>query len=310
MKIAFLGTPDFANQSLDMLVEAGHEVLVITQIDKPVGRKKILTPPPVKTRALELGLNVIQFENIRKEGVLALKDFSPDLMITAAYGQLLSQEILDIPKFGCINVHASLLPKYRGAAPIQWAIINGEKTTGVTTMMTELGLDCGDILLSEETEIDENETAGELFERLAVIGASVLKKTLEKLENGTLNRVKQDENEATKCSMLKRETGKIDFSMQAQRIHDLVRGTNPEPGAYALLNGETVKIFRTSLTDISTDANALIGECVIADPKKGLFVKTGDGKLIEILEIQFSGSKRMEAKTALMGKQLLGKVFS
>ncbi len=309
MKIVFLGTPDFAIKSLDMLFEAGHELLVITQIDKPVGRKRILTPPPVKVRALELGLNVLQFENIRSpQGISALKEFSPDLMITAAYGQLLSQDILDIPKFGCINVHASLLPKYRGAAPIQWAIINGEKTTGVTTMMTELGLDCGDILLCEETEIDINETAGELFKRLSVIGASVLKKTLEMLENGTLTRTKQNEDEATKCSMLKRDMGKIDFSMSAKRIHDLVRGTNPEPGAYALLGDETVKIFRTRLTNEISDAQT--GECVIADAKKGLFVKTGDGKLIEILEIQFSGSKRMKAKTALLGKQMLGKVFS
>lgn len=309
MKIAFLGTPNFAIKSLEVLVEAGHELLVITQPDKYTGRKKVLTPPPVKVRAFELGLNVLQFDNIRSaEGISALNEFSPELMITVAYGQILSQEILDIPKLGCINVHASLLPKYRGAAPIQWAIINGEKTTGVTTMMTELGLDCGDILLSEETEIDINETAGELFERLSVIGASVLEKTLNLLENGRLVRKKQNENEATKCSMLKRETGKIDFTMSAKCVHDLVRGTNPEPGAYALLNGETVKIFRTRLTEETSDAQN--GECVIADAKKGLFVKTGDGRLLEILEMQFSGSKRMEAKTALMGKQMLGKVFS
>ncbi|MBQ9832578.1 MAG: methionyl-tRNA formyltransferase [Clostridia bacterium] len=308
MKIAFLGTPNFANKSLEMLFEAGHELLVITQTDKPVGRKRVLTPPPVKVRAQELGLPVLQFERIRnQEGVSALKEFVPDLMVTAAYGQLLSQEVLDIPKYGCINVHASLLPKYRGAAPIQWAIINGESVTGVTTMMTELGLDSGDILLSQETEIDINETAGELFDRLADIGAQVLSDTIAMLENGTLVRVKQNESEATKCSMLNREVGKIDFSFNARKIHDLVRGTNPDPGAYALLDGETVKIFRTRLTDETADAKN--GECVIADAKKGLFVKAGDGKLLEILEIQFAGSKRMNAKNALMGKQMLGKVL-
>lgn len=308
MKIAFLGTPDFANKSLEMLYKTGHELLVITQVDKPVGRKRILTPPPVKVRALELGLPVVQFEKIRNQaGVSALSSFAPDLMITVAYGQLLSQEILDIPKYGCINVHASILPKYRGAAPIQWSIINGERVTGVTTMMTELGLDCGDILLTKEVEIDINETAGELFERLSYVGAEVLKETLLKLENGTLTRTKQDENKATKCSMLTRETGKIDFSKNALTVHNLVRGTNPEPGAYALLSGEPVKIFRTKLTEETSCAQD--GACVIADPKKGLFVKAGDGKLIEILEIQFPGSKRMSAKNALMGKQMMGKVF-
>ncbi|MBQ2662513.1 MAG: methionyl-tRNA formyltransferase [Clostridia bacterium] len=308
MKIAFLGTPDFANKSLEMLYKTGHELLVITQVDKPVGRKRILTPPPVKVRALELGLPVLQFEKIRNQaGVSALSSFAPDLMITVAYGQLLSQEILDIPKYGCINVHASILPKYRGAAPIQWSIINGERVTGVTTMMTELGLDCGDILLTKEVEIDINETAGELFERLSYVGAEVLKETLLELENGTLTRTKQDEDKATKCSMLTRETGKIDFSKDALTVHNLVRGTNPEPGAYALLSGEPIKIFRTKLTEETSCAQD--GECVIADPKKGLFVKAGDGKLIEILEIQFPGSKRMSAKNALMGKQMMGKVF-
>ena len=213
MRIAFLGTPEFALPSLDMLYRAGHTLAVFTQPDRPVGRHATLTPPPTKAYALERGIPVFQFEKIRlSEGVAALQGFAPDLMVTAAFGQILSAENLAIPTYGCINVHGSLLPKYRGAAPIQWAIINGETETGITTMMTDIGMDTGDILLVDRIAIDPDETAGMLFERMAVLGAETLRRTITALEAGTLTRIPQDEAQATKCPMLKKEHGKLDFS--------------------------------------------------------------------------------------------------
>ncbi len=307
MRIAFLGTPAFALPSLAALRDAGHELRVFTQPDRPVGRSGAPAKPPVKCMAEQCCIPVDQFEKIRAaEGVAALRAFAPDLMVTVAYGQLLSQENLDIPKYGCINVHASLLPKYRGCAPIQWAIIDGEKTTGVTTMQTALGLDTGDILLREETPIGPDETAGELFERLSVLGAKVLVKTVEQLENGTLVRAKQNDTEATKCRMIKKEDGRIDFTWPAQRVHDLVRGANPWPCAYGLLDCAPLKIWKTRLT--GEPALGAPGVCAIADPKRGLFVNAGD-ELLEILELQFPGARRMEAKTALLGRPLAGKTL-
>ncbi len=308
MRIAFLGSPDFALPSLEMLIRAGHELCVFTQPDRPVGRHGTPVPPPVKALAERRGIPVRQFEKIRlPEGVAALREFAPDLMVTAAFGQLLSQENLDIPKYGCVNVHASLLPRYRGAAPIQWVVIEGERVTGVTTMMTELGLDTGDILLFEQTEIGPDETAGELFGRLSVLGAKVLEETIKKLQNGTLMRTKQDEALATKCRMIKKEDGHIDFAAGAQRVHNLVRGANPWPCAYAHLDGEPVKIWKTKLTD--EPYAGMPGLCAVADPKRGLFVGAGD-LLVEILELQFPGAKRMEAKAALLGRPLAGRVLT
>ena len=244
MKIAFLGTPDFALPSLKMLYERGDDIVVFTQPDKPVGRKAIMTAPPVKKLALEYGLDVFQFDKIRsEEGLAAIKDADPELMVTAAFGQILSKENLSVPRYGCINVHGSLLPKYRGAAPIQWAVINGEEKTGVTTMLTDIGLDTGDILLERETEIGKDETAGELFDRLDEMGAELLKETIEKLERNELEPKKQNDAEATKCSMIKKEHGHIDFSKSEKAIHDLVRGMNPWPCAYAMLEGKAVKIW-------------------------------------------------------------------
>ena len=307
MRIAFLGTPDFALPSLRMLIGRGDELAVFTQPDRPKGRHGELTPPPVKVMAEEYGIPVFQFEKIRlPEGVAALKAFAPELMVTAAFGQILSQENLDIPKYGCINVHGSLLPKYRGAAPIQCAVINGEKRTGVTTMLTDVGLDTGDILMMREVDIGENETAGELFDRLAVLGAEVLKSTIEAMESGTLSRTKQDESLATKCKMIKKEQARIDFSLPAKTVHDLVRGMNPWPVAYCMLDGEMVKIYATRLSEKRIDSTP--GECVIADPRLGLFVAVGDG-VIEITELQFAGSKRMDALTALRGHELKGRVL-
>lgn len=308
MKIAFLGTPEFALPSLDMLFQSGHELGVFTQPDRPVGRHAVLTPPPTKVYALEHGIPVFQFEKIRlPEGLEALRSFAPDLMVTAAFGQILSAENLAIPKYGCINVHGSLLPKYRGAAPIQWAVINGETETGITTMMTDVGMDTGDILLVDRVAIGENETAGELFERLSVLGAETLKRTIAALEAGTLVLTPQDESQATKCPMLKKEHGKIYFGKTAREIHNLVRGTNPWPGAFALLDGEPLKLHETRLTGCDF-GSAQLGS-LKGDAKTGLFVRCADGWL-EILELQASGSKRMSAKDFVKGHPLDGKVLA
>lgn len=307
MRIAFCGTPDFAVPSLQMLIDEGHDLALFTNPDKPKGRKGELTPPPTKVLAQKHGIPVYQFEKIRRtESVEALKAFAPELMVTAAFGQILSAENLAIPKYGCINVHGSLLPKYRGAAPVQWSVINGEKITGVTTMFTDVGLDTGDMLLKREVEIGENETAGELFDRLSVVGAELLKETIALLERGELHPVKQDEAAATKCRMISKEDGRLDFSCTAQSIHDKVRGMNPWPVAYAMLDGQPVKIWVTRMTDEKKDGKP--GECVITDPKKGLFVQASD-RLIEIKELQFPGAKRMEAKAVLLGHRLENRVF-
>ena len=309
MKIAFLGTPEFAVPSLQALVDAGHTVAVFTQPDRPQGRHATLTPPPVKELAQKLGLPVYQFEKIRlPEGVAALKEYAPDLMVTAAFGQILSAENLAIPPYGCVNVHGSLLPKYRGAAPIQWSVIDGEAVTGITTMLTDVGLDTGDILLKQEVEIDPDETAGELYERLAVIGAELLLKTIDALEAKAIIPIKQDEALATKCPMLKKEHGKLEFSQwSAKKVHDRVRGVNPWPGAYALLpDGKPLKIWRTRVAELPEPA--VPGTCV-GDGKQGLFIACADGSAVEVLELQAPGSKRMEAKAYLRGKPLAGVVL-
>ncbi|MBR3298764.1 MAG: methionyl-tRNA formyltransferase [Clostridia bacterium] len=318
MRIAFLGTPEFAVPSLKMLVESGHEIAVFTQPDRPKGRGKALAMPEVKVFALEAGLPVYQFERIRsEEGLRALSDFAPELMVTAAFGQLLSKANLEVPKYGCINVHGSLLPKYRGASPIQSAIIAGERFTGCTTMLTDIGMDTGDILLYKEVEIGEDETYGELYSRLAVLGAELLKDTITALENGTLTRTPQNGDEATHCKTIKKSEAQIDFSLPSHRIHDLVRGLDPSPIAYAKCGGDSIKLFKTKplseaspLLDeaMAAGENASVGECVIASSKKGLVVKTGDG-YIEIRELQFPNAKRMDARAALNGKKLLGVVF-
>jgi len=307
MRIAFLGTPEFALPSLKMLIESGHELAVFTQPDRPIGRHGKPVPPPVKVLAEEHNIPVYQFEKIRSdEGLAALQEFAPDLMVTAAFGQLLSQANLDVPKYGCINVHGSLLPKYRGAAPIQWSVIDGEAETGITTMMTDIGMDTGDILMKSTTPIDPEETAGELYERLAVIGASLLKETITALENGTLTLTPQDAAQATKCPMLKKEHGRIDFSKTAQQVHNLVRGVNPWPGAFAMLDDAPLKIWKTKLTD-KENPNLPIGTCV-GDGKTGLFLQCSDG-LIEVLTVQAAGGKRLDGKTFLRGKPIGGKVL-
>lgn len=305
MRIAFLGTPEFALPSLQMLIDAGHTLCVFTQPDKPQGRHAVLTPPPVKTLAQKHGIPVYQPRRMRDaEGLEPLRAFGPDVMVTAAFGQILSAENLSVPQYGCINVHGSLLPKYRGAAPIQWAVIGGEEVTGITTMLTDVGLDTGDILLARELAVLPDETAGELYVRMAELGAQTLRETIDRLGNGTLIRTPQDEEKATKCRMLKKEDGKLSFDQSAKCIHNRVRGVNPWPGAYAYMEGgmDTLKIWRTRMAggEPQGEPGMLHG-----DEKRGLFVSCADG-MLEILELQAAGGKRMEAKAYLRGKPLAG----
>lgn len=310
MKIAFLGSPEFAIPSLSMLFREGHDLCVFTQPDRPVGRHGNPVPTPVRSFAAEHGIPSFAFEKIRSpEGVAALKAFAPDLMVTAAFGQILSAENLEIPKYGCINVHGSLLPKYRGAAPIQWAVINGEPVTGITTMMTDVGMDTGDILLSRSVEIGPDETAGELYARLAGIGAEVLQETILRLQAGTLERIPQDPEQATKCVMLRKEHGKLDFHESARAVHNRVRGTNPWPGAYAMLDGQMLKIWKTSLPASASPSPGCPepGTCLEPD-RNTLCIQCGDGR-VEVLELQAPGGKRMDVPSFLRGRHLEGRVL-
>ena len=298
-----MGTPEFAVPSLEALIGAGYEVVAaVTQPDRPVGRKKTLTPPPVKVCAQAHGVPVLQFERIRrKEGREALTALQPDLFVTAAFGQILSKAVLDIPRLGTINVHASLLPQYRGSAPINWCIISGEHKAGVTTMMTNEGIDTGDMLLRDEVEIGENENAEELTERLSRLGAQTLLRTLRALEDGTLVRTPQNEAEASYQPMLTREMGEMDWSRSAQQLHDQVRGLYPWPGAYTTMDGGVLKVWVSRISDLQTDAAP--GAVVKADAKEGLFVACGTG-VLQIVELQAPGSKRMNARDYLRGKPM------
>ncbi len=309
MRIAFLGTPDFAIPPLSMLYESGHTLHVFTQPDRPVGRRGQVTSPATKVFAVNHGIPVSQFERIRNpEGVSALRAFAPDLMVTAAFGQILSLENLSIPTYGCINVHGSLLPKYRGAAPIQWAIINGETITGITTMLTDEGMDTGDILLTDVVAINPNETAGELYARLSVLGAQTLGRTIDALMDGTLKRTPQDPQKATKCVMLKKEHGRLNFSDTAQQVHNRVRGTNPWPGAFAYLEGSPIKIWETRLSTRLDLPKCPVGTCLAPDDRR-LFVRCDDEPL-EILELQLPGGKRQDATAFLRGHAMDGKRLS
>lgn len=298
-----MGTPEFAVPSLEALIGAGYEVVAaVTQPDRPVGRKKTLTPPPVKVCAQAHGVPVLQFERIRrKEGREALTALQPDLFVTAAFGQILSKAVLDIPRLGTINVHASLLPQYRGSAPINWCIVSGERKAGVTTMMTNEGIDTGDMLLRDEVEIGENENAEELTERLSRLGAQTLLRTLRALEDGTLVRTPQNEAEASYQPMLTREMGEMDWSRSAQQLHDQVRGLYPWPGAYTTMDGGVLKVWVSRISDMKTDAAP--GTVVKADAKEGLFVACGTG-VLQIVELQAPGSKRMNARDYLRGKPM------
>ncbi len=299
MKVIFMGTPDFAVATLEEIVKAGHEVvLVVSQPDKAVGRSKALKYTPVKECAINLGLEVYQPEKIRaQESVEYLSKYDADIIIVVAFGQIVSKEILDMPKYGCVNVHASLLPKYRGAAPIQWAVINGDKVTGVTTQRMAEGVDTGDIIMKEEVVIDEEETGGSLFDRLSTVGAKLCVKTMEAIENGTAEYTKQDESQATHTGKIHKELGSIDWSKSAEEIECLIRGLNPWPSAYTRLGDKTFKIWKAKV--VSDDMTASPG-CIVKVTKDSIEVQTGKG-ILSLLEIQLEGKKRMTTDAFLRG---------
>ena len=296
MRIVFMGTPDFAVPSLQALIDAGHDVCAVyTQPDKPQGRKQILTAPPVKTLALEHDIPVFQPNTLKNEDEQArLRELAPEVIIVVAYGKLLPKAVLDIPPHGCINVHGSLLPRWRGAAPIQWAVIAGDEMAGVTTMQMAEGLDTGDMLLTYETKVGEKETAGELFDRLAQSGAELLTQTLVKLDEITPR--PKDDAQSCYAHMLDKQMAVIDWSKSAHEIDCLIRGLNPWPIALTTLSGERLKVFAAE----KAAGNGEPGTVLEADPKKGLTVACGEGAL-KLIEIQLVGGKRMKATDFLRG---------
>lgn len=299
MRVIFMGTPDFAVPSLEALLTKHEVVLVVTQPDKPKGRGKKMVPTPVKACALEHGIPVLQPEKVKEpEFVEQLRSYEPDLIAVTAFGQILSEPILEMPKYGCINVHGSLLPKYRGAAPMQWSIINGEKVTGITTMYMAKGLDSGDMLLKAEVEITDEDIFATIHDKMAVTGANLLLDTLDQLEAGTLERIPQDHDAATYAPMITKETGHIDWSKNRQDIINLIRGLNPVPAAYTIYEEEVLKIFGAVISDVQAD-DAANGE-IVAVVKKGFVVKCGDGCLL-ITEVQARGGKRMMTDAYLRG---------
>lgn len=308
MKIVFMGTPHFASPSLEALIEGGYEVLaVVTQPDRPKGRKRTPTPPPVKVKAEEYGIKVYQPEKVGEESfVKVLESLAPDLLVVVAYGQILPPSVLRIPSAGCINVHASLLPKYRGAAPIQWAIINGEEKTGVTTMWMDEGMDTGDIFLQKEVAIGTDWTAIELAEVLSRVGSELLLETLKRIEAGDTIRVPQNHAEATYAPILKREDGRIDWGDSARAIYNRIRGVQPWPGAFTFRKGVEIKIWKAEISD--TGQRTEPGRVLGIDKERGILVGTGDGVLL-ITELQEAGKKRMSAAEYLRGHPIAGGEF-
>lgn len=303
MKVIFLGTPEFAIAPLKALLSSRHEVLaVVSQPDRAKDRKGRLLATPVKAFAEQNGVPVFQFEKIRESGVEKLKDLKSDIMVTAAYGQILSKEILEIAPRGVINVHASVLPKLRGSAPVQWAVINGDKETGVTIMQTDVGVDNGDILAVRRTPIGKCETSGELLARLSEMGAQLLMETLDKIERGTAEAKPQDESKATKCRMLTKADGHLDFGEAKDKIVNRCLGVTPAPGAYAVMNGETVKIGRVRAVDGD------FGECGVARVVGGeIVVGCADGGVV-IERLQLPGAKMLTAREFLNGRHFEGGV--
>lgn len=296
MRIIYMGTPAFAVPSLERLIEAGHEVvLCVTQPDKPVGRKQVLTPPPVKECALAHGIPVYQPTSMKTEEALeTLRAYAPDLIAVAAYGKILPQTVLTLPRYGCINVHASLLPMYRGAAPIQWAVLNGETTAGVTTMQMDVGLDTGDMLLRASREVPLEMTAGELHDLLSVDGAQLLIDTLEALEAGTLVPERQPED-SVYAPMLDKSFSPLDFSKAAITLHNQVRGLCPWPSATCRLHGKTMKVHKA---ECGSPTEAAAGTVCALDP---LSIACGDGNSLRLLEVQYEGKQRMKTADFLRG---------
>lgn len=301
MKVIFMGTPDFSVGTLNALITAGHEItLAVTQPDKPKGRGKSMQYPPVKEAALEHGIEVYQPRRVREpECIEFLRKYEADIIVVVAFGQILPKEILEMPRYGCINVHASLLPKYRGAAPIQWAVINGEEVTGVTTMRMDEGLDTGDMILKEEVVLDKEETGGSLFDRLAKTGADLCVKTLKAIEEGTATYTPQNHEEATHTTMIKKQLGEMDWTKPAQELECLVRGLNPWPSAYTHLNGKTLKIWKTTVLEKETGKEP----GTIEVGKNTIAVQTGKG-MLQLEEIQLEGKKRMQTDAFLRGVSL------
>lgn len=301
MNLVFMGTPDFAVPALEALYKSKHKIVgVFSQPDKPVGRKQLLTPPPVKEFALQNGLSVYQPNSLKNDDSYELiKKLNPDIIIVAAYGKILPKDILDIPKYGCVNIHASLLPKYRGAAPIQWAVINGDSETGITIMKMSEGLDTGDMILVDRTEIGENETSAELFDRLADLGAVSLLKALDMLENGSAEFISQDDNISTYAAKITKALSPIDWSKSASEVHNLVRGLQTWPCASTIIDGKEFKIHKTVL---SLKTGNKPGE--IVDNKGMLTVCCGDGHCVDVLEIQPQGKKKMDIKSFFAGNKL------
>lgn len=297
MNVVFMGTPDFAVPSLKAIAQHHNVLAVFTQPDKPVGRKMVMTPPDVKVCAQELLIPVYQPEKLREgDNDKLIRDLNPDVIVVVAYGQILPESILNIPKYGCINVHGSLLPKYRGAAPIQWSVLNGDEVTGVTTMYMEKGLDTGDILLTEEYKIGINETAGEVFDNLANLGGELIIKTLDYAQKGMLKPVKQDDSLSSYAKMLDKSMCKIDFSKTNKEVHNKVRGLCPWPVASTVFNGKILKIFETRLAD----GNGNPGEVICTNP---LTVACGEGAVV-INSVQLQGKKRMDSNAFLQGHKI------
>ena len=326
LRIVFMGTPDFAEKSLRKVYEAGYKIeAVVTNIDKPKGRGMKLIPSPVKQFAEEKGIKVLQPLKVRNntEFIEEIKNINPEVICVVAYGKILPKELLDVPKLGCVNVHGSLLPRYRGAAPIQWAVLNGDKTTGITTMYMDVGMDTGDMILKQETEIGEDETTGELWDRLSDIGADLLVKTLKLIEAGKAPREKQGEN-FTVAPMLDKEMAKIDWQNKtAIELKNLVRGLNPIMGAYSFLNGKKIKFWKVQalkekeleiefpeLEEYSYKMkNIEPGTVLFSDAKKGLYIKAKEG-ILKVIELQGENAKRMTANEFLRGNKIeAGNIF-
>ena len=308
MRVIFLGTPEFAVNCLDSLVKSKHEVVaVVTQPDKPTERGNKIEFSEVKKYALDRGIPLFQFPKISRDGVIDLRALEPDIMVTAAYGQILSQEVLDIPKYGTINVHASILPKYRGASPIQTAIIRGEVETGVSIMKTEIGLDTGDVIDVVKTPIFENETAGDLSNRLSILGSGLLLEVLDQIENGTAKYTKQEIYDVSVTSKIKKDDCIINWEKSSKEVKCLILGTNPNPIARTILDDQVVRIYRAKMIDfILTDEEKELAPGTVLErssPKAGLFVRTGD-TAVEITELQLPGGKVLTGKVLMNGRKI------
>lgn len=304
MKIVYLGTPDFAVAPLAKLVEYGYEIAaVVTNRDKPVGRKKIMTAPPVKVFAESKGIPVYQYDKIRAEGVADMKSLAPDIMITCAFGQILSQEILDIPKLGVVNIHASLLPKYRGASPIHYAVLNGEKETGITIMKTDIGIDTGDIIMQKSIEIGDDETCGELFGRLSLLGAECIVEILPAIFSGSAKFVKQNDDYASYTKIIKKESARIDWTESSEKVRNKIRAFNPSPVAFCMSDGEPFKIYSAEVV------NGFGAPGEILEAKDELVVACGKGA-ISLKKVQKAGGSAMDIKDFLRGnKFIVGEKF-